>query len=61
MADELMYIANDDKQDCPSVDSNYWLKRFNTQLNDPTNQNSLKVPKVDMPTNKKTLLYNFGN
>ena len=56
MADELMYIANDDKQDCPSVDSNYWLKRFNTQLNDPTNQNSLKVPKVVKPIYNKMLL-----
>ena len=29
----------------PSVDKNYWLKRLNTQLNEPTNQNSLTVPK----------------
>ena len=27
-----------------------------TELNDPTNQNSRKVPKVVKPTNKKTLL-----
>ena len=30
----------------PSADYNKWLKRLNTQLNDPTNQNSLKYPKL---------------
>ena len=40
----------------PSVDYNYWLKRLDTQLNKTTNQNSLEVPKVVMPKNKKTLL-----
>ena len=40
-----------------SVDYNYWLKCLNIQLNYPTNQNSIKVPKVVEPTNKKT----FGN
>ena len=38
----------------PFVDYNYWFKRLNTQLNKPTNQ--IKVPKVAVPTNKKTLL-----
>ena len=28
----------------PSLDYNYWLKRFDTQLNEPTNQNSIKAP-----------------
>ena len=36
-----------------SVDHNYRLKRLDTQLNEPTKQNSIKVPKVVMPTNKK--------
>ena len=40
----------------PSVDYNYWLKRLDTQLNETTNQNSIKVAKVDKPTNNK----NFG-
>ena len=40
----------------PFVDNNWGLKRFNTQINDPSNQNSLKVPKVIKTTNKKTLL-----
>ena len=39
----------------PSVDYNQWLKRFDTQLNDPTNKNLNQVPKVVKPTNKLTL------
>ena len=56
MADKLIYIPYKDTQFKPSVHYNYWLKRLDTQLNKPTNENSLKVPKVDNPTNKKTLL-----
>ena len=37
-----------------SVDYNWWLKRLDNQLNEPTNQTSIRVPKVVMPTNKKT-------
>ncbi len=59
MADILMYIPNDDTQITPPVDYNKWLKRLDIQLNETTNQNLLKVPKVAMPTNKKTLLLNF--
>ena len=40
----------------PAVDYNQWFKRLNTQLYEPTNQISIKVPKVDKPKNKKTLL-----
>ena len=40
----------------PSVDNNKWLKRLDNQTNEPTNQNSIKVPKLVKPTNKKTLL-----
>ena len=40
----------------PSVDYKYWLKRLDTQLIEPTNKNSIKVPKVVEPTNKKKLL-----
>ena len=39
----------------PSKDYNKWLKRFDTQLNKQTNQNSIEVPKVVKPTNKKML------
>ena len=52
MADKLMYIPNDGKK-------NYTYCRFklvvDTQLNEPTNQNSMKVPKVVKSTNKKML------
>ena len=51
MAGKLMYISNDDSQNY-----NWWLKRLDTQLNEPINQNSIKVPKVVKPINKKTLL-----
>ena len=53
MADKLMYIPDDDKQ-------NYFFCRLQlmvsyTQLNEPTNQNSLRVHKVLKPTNKRLL------
>ena len=38
------------------LDYQSWLKHLYTKLNKPTNQNSIKVPKVLNPTNKKTLL-----
>ena len=54
MADKLMYVPNDDKQIAPFVYYNQWLKRLDTQLNEPNNQNSIKFPKVVETTNKKT-------
>ena len=40
----------------PSVDYNgQWLKGLDTQLNEPTNNNSIKGPKVVKPKNKKML------
>ena len=59
MVDQFIYILNDNTQNFPSVDYNYWLKRSDIQLSEPTNQNS--VPKVHEPTTKKTLLQNFGD
>ena len=59
MANKLTYILNDYTQNTPSVDYSQWLKRLNIQLNEPTNQNSIDVPKVIELTNKKTLLLNF--
>ena len=42
-----MYIPNNDTQNYPSVDNNYWLKgALDTQLNKPTNQNSIKFPRL---------------
>ena len=57
MADKF---PNDDIQFIPSVDYNQWLKRWDTQLNESNNQNSLKVPRVIQSTNKKTLLKTLG-
>ena len=36
----------------PSVDYNWWM----SHVNKPTNQNSIKVPNIIKPTNKKVLL-----
>jgi len=43
----------------PSVDYNWWLKCLDTQLNESTNQNGIKVPKVVKQTNRKTLFKTF--
>ena len=51
MANKLMYIPNDDPQNNP-----FCRLQLDTQQNEPSNQNSIKVPKVDKTTNKKTLL-----
>ena len=55
MVDKLMYIpkSNELHKITHSESYNKWLKRFDTQLNEP---NSMKVPKVVLPTNKKRLL-----
>ena len=37
-----------DQMITPSVDNNKWLKLLNTQLNEPTSQNELTVPKFDI-------------
>ena len=55
MTDKLMYIPKDDTQNYSSVDHNQWLKRIYTQLNEPHNQNPIKVPDVVKPSNKKML------
>ena len=40
-----MYIPKEDTQNITSVDYDQWLKRWDTQLTEPTNQN-LKSPKM---------------
>ena len=46
MADKFMlYIPKEDTQNITSVDYDQWLKRWDTQLTEPTNQN-LKSPKM---------------
>ena len=54
MADKLMYILNDEKQNYPFSRLQLVSKRLNIQLNKPTNQNPLKVLKVVEPNIKKT-------
>ena len=44
MANKLMYIHNYDTKITPSVDYNYWSNCLDTELHDPTNKNSIKVP-----------------
>jgi hypothetical protein len=61
MADKKKYIPNDDKLNFPSCRLILGVKPFNNQLNEPTNQNSIKVPIVVEPTNNKTFLENFGD
>ena len=41
----------------PSVEYHLWLKRLDTQLNKPTNQNTLKGPKIDKQTIKKMFFF----
>ena len=55
MAENVIYIPIVDTQNTPSVDYNQWLKRLDIQRNEPTNNNSLNVPKIVKPTNKKTI------
>ena len=40
-----MYIPKEDTQNITSVDYDWWLKLWDTQLTEPTNQN-LKSPKM---------------
>ena len=51
MADKLIYIPNDDTQNYHF----YRLRLVVETFNEPTNQNSWKIPKVVNPTNKKML------
>ena len=46
-----------DTQNYLLLDYNQRLKRLHTNLNKPTNQNSMQVPKVVKLKNKKTLLF----
>ena len=54
MADQLIYIPNDDTQNCLFCKIQFVVEQFG--LNKPTNQNLIKVPKVVESTSKKILL-----
>ena len=56
MADKLMYIPNVNTQNFSFCRLQLAGETYGTQSKNSTNQNSLKVPKVVEPTNKKTLL-----
>ena len=47
MTNKFMYISNDETQNYPSVDYNYWLKPLDTQINEPN------FSKVIKPTIRK--------
>ena len=51
-----MYIPNYDSQNYPLCRLQLVVKRLVTQLNEPTNQNLIRVPKVVKLSKKKTLL-----
>ena len=50
-----MYIPNDVTQEYPICRLQLVVVTLDTQLDKPTNQNLIKVPKVANPTNKKSL------
>ena len=56
MADTLIYIPNDDTQNNLFCRLQLLVETFDTQLNEPTNQYSMKVSKVVKPTNT---IYHF--
>ena len=51
-----MYIPYDDTQNYPFCRLKSFVDTFDTQLNKLNNQNSVRNPKDDEPTNKKILL-----
>ena len=55
MADKLLYIHNDYTQNYLFCRLQLVVKNVKT-LNEPTNENSIKFPKVDKSANKKMLL-----
>ena len=40
---KLLSTTNDNKQNYPLVDKNYWLNSLRTTILEPTNRNSIKV------------------
>ncbi len=60
MVGKIMYIANDDTQNKTFCKLKLVVETFEHLTLWKNNQNS-KVPKVVKPTNKKTLLQNFGD
>ena len=59
MAYNLLYIQIDDTHNYPFCRFK-WLKRLDTESNEPIKKNQLKVPKVVEPTNKKSFYKTLG-
>ena len=56
MVNKLIFTHNDDTQNNAFCRLQLVVETFNTQLNETTNQNALKVPKVIKPINKKKFI-----
>ena len=56
MVEKLIYFPNDNTQNYPFYRLQLVVKGLETHLNEATNQNSIFVPNVLKPTNKKLLL-----
>ena len=56
-----MYISYNDKQNCPFYKLQLVFETFRHSTNEPTNQNWIEVYNDTKPTDKKTLLYKFGD
>ena len=63
MTDKLMYVSKDYTQNYPFCILQLVVETFAyaTYWIEPTKQNSIEVPKVVKSTNKKMLLYKFGD
>ena len=55
----MIYNSNDDSKNYPFCKFNHMLKHLDTQINEQTNQNSIKITKVFKPTNKKSEMKNL--
>ena len=53
--DELMHIPIDDTQNYQFCRLQLVVETLDTQLNEPTNQNQVNIPKIIRETNRKIL------
>ena len=56
MTDKLMYNPDDDTQIYPFNRLQFRVESLHIYLNEPTNQNSIKVPRVFEPTKKDNVI-----
>ena len=60
MADKVLYIPNNYTQNYSYCRLQFMVKHLDTQLNQPTNQNLIKVPKVVKQMNKDCYYNTLG-